>query len=781
MLRHNILLAFRHFKRFKGSFFINQLGLTVGLCATFLVALWVYDEWRMDKFHDLDQQLYRFVSDSHSKETLLNTSSLVTNQLAEEIPEIEAMVNSSWGALHSSLSTETENLAVIGEFASTPFFQLFSYPLLQGKADQVLEKPASIVLSEEMALKLFGSIEVVGKILRWQWYSMQKEVSVTGVFKIPARSSMQFDYVLSFDVFEERFRERIQRGQHNTRTYVKLQEHTDVQAVNSKINAFIRERYPASTWTPFLVPYSSFYLQNVYKNQKAAGGRIVYVKLFSIVALLILVIACINFMNLSTARASRRMKEMGIKKAVGASRSALIYQHLIESILQSFLAGLLAVGLVLLILPYFGQTMGKQLTIPHGLGLWLIFTGGLLLTGLIAGSYPALYLSAFKPKEILQGPLKAAFGEVWLRKGLVIFQFGISMILIMGVWIVHQQILFMQQKNLGYEKEQILTLRTTGFTVEKQNEFMSRLAGLPGVVEASSISHALVGGQASTADVQWEGKDPESQVWFEHGRLNYGMMEMLGIQLQDGRFFSEERGNETNKVIINEKARQQMELENAVGKMIQIGEDRLEIIGITQDFHFESLHELVKPTFFRWSDGRALKIAAKIDVKNEQQTLTRIEDLYQSFQTGYPFQFTFLSEDYQQKYVAEQKVAILSRFAAALAILISCLGLLGLSSFMAEKRTKEIGIRKVLGASSQQIVYLLTKDFSQLVFFAILLAAPIAYFSADYWLSSFAYRIDVNLWYILGAGLFLLSIAWLTVSLQTLKAARVNPVECISE
>lgn len=351
----------------------------------------------------------------------------------------------------------------------------------------------------------------------------------------------------------------------------------------------------------------------------------------------------------------------------------------------------------------------------------------------------------------------------------------------MGVWIVHQQILFMQQKNLGYEKEQILTLRTTGFTVEKQNEFMSRLAGLPGVVEASSISHALVGGQASTADVQWEGKDPESQVWFEHGRLNYGMMEMLGIQLQDGRFFSEERGNETNKVIINEKARQQMELENAVGKMIQIGEDRLEIIGITQDFHFESLHELVKPTFFRWSDGRALKIAAKIDVKNEQQTLTRIEDLYQSFQTGYPFQFTFLSEDYQQKYVAEQKVAILSRFAAALAILISCLGLLGLSSFMAEKRTKEIGIRKVLGASSQQIVYLLTKDFSQLVFFAILLAAPIAYFSADYWLSSFAYRIDVNLWYILGAGLFLLSIAWLTVSLQTLKAARVNPVECISE
>lgn len=781
MFRHNLLLALRHFLRFKGSFFINQLGLSVGLATTFLVALWVYEEWQVDKFHALGDQLYRMISDSHSKETLLNTSSVLTKQLADEIPEIEAIVNSSWGALSSSLSTDKEQVAVVGEFASAPFFQFFSYPLLRGKAEDVLEKPSSIVLSEEMAIRLFGTIEVVGKALRWQWYSMQNEVTVTGVFRIPRQSSMQFDYVLSFDIFEQHFQARIERGQFNARTYVKVQKGADIPALNQKMVSVLREKRPESTWSPFLIPYSSYYLQNSYKDGKATGGRIVYVRLFSIISILILLIGCINFMNLSTARASRRMKEIGIKKAVGAGRRALIYQHLLESTLQSFLAGLLAVGLVFLALPYFGVMMGKTLTLQLSPSILLVLMGILLLTGLISGSYPALYLSAFKPKEILQGSIRATFGETWMRKGLVIFQFGISMILVLAVWTVHQQMIFLQDKDLGYEKEQILTFSTNGFTIEKQNEFISRVKNVPGVVTASSISHALVGLQASTADIQWEGKDPESQIWFEHGRVDYGMLEMLDIELQNGRFFSEERGDEVNKVIINEKAQQLMGLEEAVGKIVRIGETPLEIIGVTRDFHFESLHELVKPTFFRWSNRRALKIAVKIESTNEQQTVDRIKNLHKGFDTGYPFQFTFLNQDYQQKYLAEQKVVMLSRFAATLAIFISCLGLLGLSSFMAEKRTKEIGVRKVLGASSQQIVYLLTIDFSKLVLVAILLAAPIGYLLADNWLSTFAYHIKVDPLSIAWAGLFLLLIAWLTVSLQTMKSANVNPVECISE
>ncbi|NET36148.1 MAG: FtsX-like permease family protein [Cyanothece sp. SIO1E1] len=472
---------------------------------------------------------------------------------------------------------------------------------------------------------------------------------------------------------------------------------------------------------------------------------------------------------------------MGIKKAVGASRMALVYQHLLESILQSFVAGLLAIGLVFLVLPYFGEMMGKPIQVQVSPTLLFALMGILLLTGLISGSYPALYLSAFKPKEILQGSLKATFGETWLRKGLVVFQFGISMILILAVWTVHQQMLFLQNKDLGYEKEQILTFSTNGFTVEKQNEFIARVRNLPGVLGASSISHALVGMQASTAEVQWEGKNPESQIWFEHGRVDYGMLEMLDIELQEGRFFSAERGDEVNKLIINEKAQKLMGLEQAVGKIIRVGDNPLEIIGVTRDFHFESLHELVKPTFFRWSNRRALKIALKIESSNEQQTLARIEDLHKDFNTGYPFQFTFLNEDYQQKYVAEQKVVMLSRFAATLAIFISCLGLLGLSSFMAEKRTKEIGIRKVLGATSQQIVYLLTIDFCKLVLLAILLAAPLGYLLGDHWLSTFAYHSEIEPQYIAWAGVFLLLIAWLTVSAQTMKAANVNPVECISE
>lgn len=781
MLKHNLVFALRHFKRFKGSFVINQLGLSIGLAATFLVGLWVYDEWQVDKFHALDDQLYRLVSDAHSNETLLNTSSLVANRLAEEIPEIEAVVNSSWGALHSSLSTEVDQIVLRGEFATAPFFQLFSYPLLQGIADQVLKKPASIVLSEDTALKLYGTTEVIGKVLQWQWYSMQTEVTVTGVFRLPSSSSMQFDYVLSFDVFERYFGERIERGQYNARTYVQAKKEADVVLLNQKIEAFMEEEYPESTWAPFLIPYSNYYLQNTYKNRQAVGGRIVYLRLFTLMAFLILVIACINFMNLSTARASRRMKEMGVKKAIGASKSDLIYQHLLESILQSLVAGLLAICLVVLLLPYFSKTMGKHLDYPSYPLLFLGLGSILLLTGLLAGSYPALYLSAFKPKEILQGTLNTRLGKGGLRKGLVIFQFGTSMIMILAVWTVHRQIAFLQNKYLGYESEQIITFSTNGFSFEKQQDFLARVGNIPGVLQASSISHALVGGQASTADIQWEGKDPDAEIWFEHGSVNFGMLEMLEIELLEGRFFSQQRGNENNKVIINEKALRHMELEEPIGKIVQVGDNRLEIIGIMKDFHFESLHEMVKPTFLRYSDRRALKIAVKIDAIDEQQTLAKIEKLHKSFNTGYPFHFTFLSADYQQNYVAEKKAAILSWFAAALTIFISCLGLVGLSSFVTEKRTQEIGIRKVLGASSLQIVYLLTKDFSKLVFFAVILAAPIGYLLANKWLSTFAYHIEINLHSMGWAGLCLLVMAWLTISLQTIKSARLNPADCISD
>ncbi|MEZ4994298.1 MAG: FtsX-like permease family protein [Saprospiraceae bacterium] len=778
MFRYALLLALRHFKRYKGSFLINLSGLAAGLTCAMLIFMWVRDEWQMDKFHERDAQLYRLISDSHSNETLLNTSSLVADQLAEELPEIEQMVHSSWGALESSLSTEQENFAVIGEFATPDFFEFFSYPLLRGKPEDVLKRPKTIALSETTARKLFRSIDILGKSLRWQWYSHQEEVEITGVYAdVPACSSMQFDYVLSFDIFRDYFRERIERGNYNTRTYLTLKKGTDPEELNRKMASLMQEQYPEGNWRPFVIPYSSYYLHNEYQDGQAVGGRITYVRLFSIIALLILAIAGINFMNLSTARASRRLKEIGIKKVVGAGRRSLILQYLTESALMSGLAGLVAVAMALVLMPYFNQLTGKSLSLALDVNLWIALVVIVLITGLMAGSYPAFYLSSFRPAMVIKGKLSTTFGEHWLRRGLVVFQFGISLVLMAAVLVVHQQMRFLQNKDLGYARDQIVTFSTNGLRQEKQQELLTRLQEVPGVLSASSITHALVGGQASNADIQWPGKDPEQEIWFEHGYVNYGMLEMLDIGLLSGRYFSRERGEETNKLIINETALGIMALEDPVGQIVKIGDTDYEIIGVTRDFHFQSLHETVRPTYFRLNDRWALKTAAKIAAGEEQATLARMEDLYRSFDPGFPFHYSFLNDDYQQQYVSEKRVAMLSRYFAGLAILISCLGLLGLSAYTAERRIKEISIRKVMGATSGSIIWLLSRDFTRMVLLAIAIALPLGFWLTEYWLNTFAYRIEWQWWIFALAAATLLLITWLTVGYQTVKVARVNPVE----
>ncbi|PHN05171.1 ABC transporter permease [Flavilitoribacter nigricans] len=782
MLQHALLLAFRHFKRYRGSFLINLTGLAAGLTCAILIFLWVNDERQMDQFHTLDDRLYRLISDSHSNETVLNTSITVVERLQEEMPEIETVVNSSWGALESSLANGVEEFALTGEFATPDFFRIFSYPLLQGAPDQVLEQPHSIVLSEATARKLFHTTDVVGKTVRWRWFSHEEEVEITGVFAgTPANSSEQFDYVLSFDVFESYFRERIDRGNYLARTYLTLRAGADPAQLNRKISAFMQREYPEGSWRPFVIPYASFYLHNTYEDGEAVGGRMAYVRLFSIIALLVLTIACINFMNLSTARASRRMKEIGIKKTIGASRRSLIFQHFMESILLSSLAGILALITAALLLPQFNQLTGKTLALFADLQFLPVFIGIVLATGIVAGSYPAFYLSSFKPTMIIKGKLEATFGEQWLRRGLVVFQFGISMILVAAVLVVHRQMDFMQNKNLGYRQDQILTFSTNGLQAENQQLLLSRLREIPGVTEASSITHALVGGQASNANLQWEGKAPESTIWFEHGYVNYGMMEMLDVDLISGRFFSEARGDETNKLVINETAAGVMGFPDPVGKTVRIAETEYEIIGVTRDFHFESLHELVKPTYFRLNDRWALKIAVKIDAGRERETLADIEGLYQTFDSGFPFAFTFMSEDYQQQYVAEKRVSTLSRYFAGLAVLISCLGLVALASFTAERRIKEIGIRKIMGASTRGIVWLLSADFTRIVLVAIVLAVPLGIWLSATWLDTFAYRIELEWWIFAGSGALMLLIAWLSVGYQTLRAAQMNPVGCLQE
>ncbi|MEM9897673.1 MAG: ABC transporter permease, partial [Bacteroidota bacterium] len=540
MLKHNIKIAVRNFKRYKASFFVNLSGLVAGLVAALFIYLWVAHELRVDKFHENDDHIYRLVSDNGGNATLLNTSSRFANQLMEEIPEIESVVNSSWAQLRSSLILDEKVYSSTGEFMTEAFFDVFTYPLINGRPQNVLEKPNAIVLSKSMALKIFNSTDVVGKELEWRWFQNAENVEVTGVYEDPSNtSSAQFDYVLSFQIFENIYRERIERGSRSSRSFVQLSEGADVHFVNQKIADYTKITFPEYTGRPyFLIGYSDYYLNGLYENGRSAGGRIELVRLFIIIGMLILVIACANFMNLSTARAALRTKEIGVRKVMGAQRKSLIHQYLTESCLLSLFAGLFAAALVFLLFPSFKQLTGQALEIKVEIQLIVAFLGIIFLTGFFSGSYPALYLSSFKPLNVLKGQLTASAKDQWFRKGLVVFQFGVSLILIISVIVVYKQMDFIQSKSLGYNKEHILNFDTNNMDREKQQAFLSEVRKLKGVNKASGIIFTLFGGQISSGNVSWQGKDPEQSVWFEWGYIDYDMLELLEVNPVQGRFFS---------------------------------------------------------------------------------------------------------------------------------------------------------------------------------------------------------------------------------------------------
>jgi len=482
-------------------------------------------------------------------------------------------------------------------------------------------------------------------------------------------------------------------------------------------------------------------------------------------------------MNLSTARASRRLKELGVKKTLGADRKTLIRQYLGESMAMTFLSLLLAIVLVQLLLPQFNQITGKQLALAFDIRFILSLMAITVFTGLLAGSYPALYLSGFNPVTVLKGRLTTIAGEVWARKGLVTFQFTLSILLIVGVLVVYKQIEFVQTKNLGYAKDNVLYFDIEGKVATNPETFLSEMKTISGIVNASAIGQNIVGSNLNTFSIDhWEGKKADDRIVFEMRPVAYDLIETLGIQLAAGRSYSRDFSTEDSKIIFNEAAIEAMGLEDPIGKVITIQGTDLEIIGVTKNFHFASLHEEVNPLFFVLRPSWTNKIMAKVEAGRESEIIEQLQKFYQKYNPGFPFAYQFLDEAYQAQYVAEQRVSILAWYFAGLAIVISCLGLFGLAAFTAERRLKEIGIRKILGSSQSDIIYLLSGEFTKIVFVSIVIALPLSYFMANYWLDRFAFRIELNAWYFIGAGLLALIIALLTVSTQAIKAARVNPV-----
>ncbi|MEM8907124.1 MAG: ABC transporter permease, partial [Bacteroidota bacterium] len=666
MLRHYVILAIRNFQRHKSSFFINLIGLSTGLACALLIFLWAYDEMHMDKFHEKDAQLFRVLEHQKYAEEIMTTHSTpgpLAAALKADIPEIDLAATIFWSRTHTLFVGE-KNFKIRGRFVGADFLQMMSFPLIEGNPVEAMKDPNAAVISEEVAIKLFGSAEAaMGKMID---VDHESERMVSAVMKkIPANSTLKFDLLLSFEKFQKE-QDWLDSWESNSpATYVCLIPGADHEEVSKKIAGYIKRHYEQTNVTLFLKPFSEAYLYGRYENGVLTGGRIEYVRLFGMIAIFILVIACINFMNLSTARASRRAKEVGVKKAIGAGRGSLIAQYLSESTIVASVSLLLALGLVQLFLPQFNLITEKQVSLAWSPQLALVLLGITLLTGLLAGSYPAFYLSSFAPVAVLKSSIKSSFGELWARRGLVVFQFTLSIILIVAVIVVYQQIQFVQSKNLGYQKDNLIKMGSDGQIYEKMDAFLAEVKKIPGIVNASSMGHSMVGRQNNTSGLQWEGKDPEERILFENMGSNYDLMETIGVELVDGRFFSKDFGADSSKIIFNEAAIEVMGLADPIGKTIRLWEEYdLEIIGVVKDFHFQSLHEPVNPAFFWLRPENTWTVMARLEAGREQEALNGLQKMYEAFNPGFEFAYEFVDEDYAEQYAAEQRVATLSSYFA---------------------------------------------------------------------------------------------------------------------
>lgn len=783
ILKHNILLTFRNFKKHKSNFFINMIGLSTGLASVLFIYLWINDEISIDEFHEQGEQLYQIRTNHRNADgirTGIGVPGLLLDEIKNDLPEIKSAVAVT--DVHEyTLSTDDNSFRVNGRFASEDFFKIFSYPILEGNSKTLLNDKSGIIITESLAKRIFNTTNAIGKTIDWHFWNTKKTVVVNAVISdVPANSSEQFDFLMSWDYYHDDLINYKAWGNYYGRIIIAVNESADLIATNAKIDAIVAEKQGSDNVDTILASYQDQYLYNKYGTGKQAGGRIEYIWLFSAVALFILLIACINFINLSTAKASHKTKEIGVKKTMGASRFSIMSQYFTESIILGILSLIVSIGIVWLFIPQFNMIAGKQIEFQidgvfASVSMLIIF-----IVGVVAGMYPALYLSGLNILEVLKSGTVKSSGQAFGRKALVVIQFSISIILIVSTWLIQAQMEYIQKKNLGYDRQNVIYIEREGNILEKSDAFLAELKKIP-AVETAAASGFMIGGANSTGGIRWEGRTDDDRLNFWETRFGIDAIETLGIEVKEGRSFTREFATDTASIIFNETAIKAMGLKNPIGKTVRHYSGDKRIIGIVKDFNMLSLHNQVEPAFFLLEPQKAHFIMARIQKGEELATLRSIEEIYQKFNPDYPFQAKFLDQDYQALYASESKIADLSSYFSMLAILISCLGLFGLAAYTTEKRQKEIGIRKVLGSGVWNIVYLLTRDFTKMVVIAIVIALPLSYVLGRRWLENYAYNISLDWSFFFLAGLGALLIAWSTVSFQTLKAALSNPVDSLKD
>jgi putative ABC transport system permease protein len=791
MLKNYFLTAWRNLARNKAFSLINILGLALGLACSLLILLWVQDERSMDAFHANGPQLYAVYERTFSDGKVdagLKTPGLLARELKRKVPGIRyATTYDHKEGEETVFSLDDKRMSVAGSSADSSFFQVFSFPLLEGTPATALSSPNSIAISKTMAVSFFGSAKTAfGRSLRM---NNRRLMHITAVFDdLPTNSSLQFAFVYNYNNLLEDVDFLSDWIFRRPSTIIELQPGVDPARVEAQIKNFI---------TPYLNTdnagnrlelglqrFDDTYLHNTFRNGYPEGGRIEYVRLFTVIAVFILLIACINFMNLATARAVKRAKEVGIRKAIGALRRALIGQFIGEALMMTAFAIVVALALVILLLPAFRALTGKYIVLPLASpSFWLAMMGLLLVTGLVAGSYPALFLSSLRPIRVLKGTMKFGAGALLFRKGLVLFQFILSIVLIIGTIVISNQVHYMQTKDLGFDRDNLVYIPFQGDLWYHYSVFNQQLSGQPGIAGVTESMQAPSHNEHVGYDIGWEGKRADEHATAIHNGINYGYLDVLKVPVIQGRDFSRDHPTDSGALIINEKFLAMTGFKDPIGKRITFFGTQHPIIGVVKDFHLRSLRDPIEPLILFFADTTNYIYGGGVLVKTvpgqEHEAVASMEKVFHSMEPAFPFRYFFTDEDYQKLYNSEQTVSRLADSFSALAIVISCLGLLGLSMFTAEQRRKEIGVRKVIGASTGSIITLLSREVVQLIVIAALVAAPIAGIAMNGWLQTFAYRVSLGWWVFIASGATALLIALATISWQAVKAARANPVRAL--
>ena len=774
---------------------INIGGLAIGMASCFLILLWIQDERSIDNFHEHNSQLYQVYLRGINNGQVnadYNSPALLPDLLKERIPEIEkasgyakALRLSQQGDTYETFQAGEIMQKMRGSRAGSDFFEMFTYPLLFGTPDEALNKPNGIAISRKMATVFFGSPEVAfGKIIT---VNNNREVIVSAVFEdLPSNASNQFDYLLNWDDWVKNDDFKGSWGHFGTLTYVQLKPNTNPAETEKKMLHLLDEPLGITENSEFqleigLQPYGQQYLYGNFENGKPAGGRIVFTQLLGFIALFILFIAGINFTNLNTAKSLKKSMEVSIRKVVGAQKKHLVQRFLSETLILALLALPVAFFLLSLILPYFNQFTGKEMEFPLLSPIFLLTVIGLtMVMGLLAGSYPAFFLSGLNSSKIFKSNLIPNLKGFSWQKALITFQFTLAILLIIGALIATRQTNFLLSKDLGYDQEQVVYLPIEGALTNDYLLFKEEAQKLPGVkfIDRSSQTPHNMGFRGSF--VQWEGNDNQAPVTFVPSSVGYDFVKLMGIEVTQGRDFSADYGADSSAFLINEIAVQQMGLADPIGQNVSIFGKKGPIVGVVADFHTQSLHQSILPTILDVKENLNFgSILVKTEAGKTQEALTNLEEIYTKLNPGFPFTYTFMNDAFGKLYNSEKVVTKLSNVFGGLAILISCLGLLGLVIFATEQRIKEIGIRKVLGASIGHMIGLFSKDFLKLVLLAFLIASPIAYYFMQGWLGNFAYRIAIEWPVFVVAGLATLGIAFIIMSFQVVKAATANPIEAL--